>query len=129
MSDGGCYKGPGGRMLHGSGREVASRLSDEGLLIGRRKKARRISAAIASLGATLEDAKQLSSDEWLMADQLSHRLACKTCHGTGIIFRPHLGKETPCLACDKTKRAPSPETRALVLEYLAQWPKDEDCPQ
>lgn len=84
--------------------------ADEGLLIGRRIKAKRIAAAIAHLGGGVAEAKRLSDAEWIMADLVSKRKGAEH-----IVIRPDA-------------KVPSPETRALVLEYLAQWPRDEDAP-
>lgn len=89
-------------------------MSDPGLDIGRRVKARRIAAAIRSLGGTAEDAARLTESEWLMADQLSRQQT-----GMG---NPRRGA---------AQKPPSEETRALVIAYLSQYddPRDEDVPQ
>jgi hypothetical protein len=78
-------------------------VTDEGLQIGRRVKAKRIAEAIRSLGGTVAEAKLLSDDEWLGADQLSRKRT-----GMG---NPKRGQPD---------KPPSLETRALVIEYLAQ---------
>ena len=114
-------------------------MSDSGLDIGRRVKAKRIAAAIRSLGGGPAEAKALSDAEWLLADALSLARPCPACRGKGLIFRPHLGKETECLACHGSGKAPgrapakppSEVTRALVIEYLSRpedAPRDEDVP-
>lgn len=80
--------------------------ADEGLQIGRRIKARRIAAQISGLmpeGVSVESVEKITDQEWMDLDYLSR------------------GGRLP-------KRAVSPETRALVMEYLAQWPRYEDSP-
>ncbi len=95
-------------------------MSDTGLQIGRRIKARRIAEAIRALGGGEHEARQFSDHEWLLADQVSRQR-------TG---RGHPRRGQP-------DHPPSPETRALVLEYLSQpeaptvdpgEPRDEDVP-
>jgi len=79
--------------------------ADEGLQIGRRVKARRIAVQISQLAGGVANVPHITDAEWMDLDYLSR------------------GKKLP-------KRPVSPETRALVLEYLARedWPKDEDAP-
>lgn len=82
-------------------------MKDEGLEIGRRKKAKRLADMIRSLDGTVEDAKRLTEDEWRDLDKITR-------------------KHTP-----RDLKPPSAETRALVLEYLARpddAPKDADVP-
>ena len=76
---------------------------DEGLQIGRRIKARRLAEAVVKLGGGQSDVARLSDAEWTLLDFLSR--------GKRLPYRPV-----------------SPETRAMVVEILAQWPKDEDAP-
>jgi len=81
-------------------------VSDTGLDIGRAVKAKRIAAAIRSLGGGANEARQLSDAEWLLADKLSR------------------GGKAPA-------KSPSPETRALVIEILSRPddnPRDCDVP-
>ena len=77
--------------------------ADEGLQIGRRKKARRLAEQVVSLGGGQSDVARLSDAEWTDLDWLSR------------------DRKDP-------KRPVSPETRALVVEILARWPKDEEAP-
>ena len=82
-------------------------MSEDGLQIGRRIKAKRIAAAIRNLGGSASDARAMSPQEWRMADAVSRGLTCEV------------------------TKTPSPETRALVIEYLSQpddSPRDEDVP-
>lgn len=82
-----------------------------GLDIGRRVKAKRIAAAIRSLGGTAADARKLSDAEWILADKLSRR---QTGRGYGVADKP-----------------PSEVTRALVIEYLSRpddAPRDSEVP-
>lgn len=111
-------------------------MTDTGLQIGRKIKARRIAAAIRSLDGTAADAAKMTDAEWTMADALSRAKECPRCHGSRTYFGQWC---TTCAASGKVApqpdHAPSPETRALVLEYLSQpeapavdhgEPRDED---
>ena len=77
--------------------------TDDGLQIGRRIKARRLAETVVKLGGVQSDVARLSDAEWSDLDFVSR------------------GLKLP-------KRPVSPETRALVAEILAQWPRDEDAP-
>jgi hypothetical protein len=79
--------------------------ADEGLQIGRRKKAKRIAAALRNLGATADHARQLSDGEWVMAADLAIADPKRRMH-----------------------KQPSAETRSLVIAELESDPKDEDVP-
>jgi len=94
--------------------------ADTGLDIGRRAKAKRIAAAIRSLGGTADDARRLTEADWLNADKLSVQQT-----GRGGPKRGQAWK------------APSEVTRALVIEILDQpetpaydpgEPRDQDVP-
>jgi len=89
--------------------------AESGLDIGRRVKAKRIAAAIRSLGGTADDARRLTEADWLNADRLS---VLQTGHGG-----PKRGQPW---------KPPSDVIRALVIEYLeraeADQPRDEDAP-
>jgi hypothetical protein len=88
--------------------------AESGLDIGRRVKAKRIAAALRSLGGTADDARKLNEVDWIHADMLSVQ---QTGHGG-----PKRGKQW---------QAPSAVTRALVIEYLSRpddQPRDEDIP-
>jgi len=116
-------------------------MSDTGLNIGRRVKARRIAEAIRSLGGTATDARRLTDAEWCLADSLSRAKDCGTCKGDGKL--PAVSA-VPCPHCGGNKKiavpvakAPSDVTRALVIDYLSRpeppWidagePRDEDAP-
>jgi len=88
--------------------------SDTGLDIGRRVKAKRIAAAIRSLGGGAHEARQLSDAEWLLADKLSRQQT-----GMGVV------------RAGKADKPPSDVTRALVIEILSRpddSPRDCDVP-
>jgi hypothetical protein len=76
--------------------------TDTGLDIGRHVKARRIAAAIRSLGGGAVEARLFSDAEWLLADKLSRKQT-----GRGYVLQVD-GKDKP----------PSDVTRALVIKYL-----------
>ena len=82
-------------------------MTDEGLKIGRRIKAKRIAAAIREFGGTVDDARRLTEAEWLMADKIS-RWKNRT---VPVVIGPN-------------DRPPSMETRALVIAELASDPRD-----
>lgn len=93
-------------------------MTDTGLDIGRRVKAKRIAAAIRSLDGTADDARKLTEAEWIMADKLSVQQT-----GRG---GPKRGEEW---------KVPSDVTRAYVIEILDRPatpdpgdPRDEDVP-
>lgn len=93
-------------------------MTGTGLDIGRRVKAKRIAAALASLGADSDIARKLSPAEWIMADKLSVQQT-----GRG---GPKRGEEW---------KVPSEVTRAYVIEILDRPaaphpgdPRDEDIP-
>lgn len=79
-------------------------MMDNGLQIGRRKKAKRLAEQVIKLGGAQSDVARLSDAEWSDLDFVSRDLKYP-------------------------KRPVSPETRALVAEILAQWPTDADVPQ
>ena len=88
--------------------------ADDGLRIGRRVKARRIAAAIRRMNGSAADARWLTDSEWMLADLLSRR---KDPSQPVVILATH--------------RPPSPDTRALVIEYLSRpddTPRDKDDP-
>jgi hypothetical protein len=110
----------------------SSASKEAGLDIGRRVKARRIAAAIRSLGGGAHEARQFSNAEWTMADTLSRTKPCARCHGTGVTFGQWC---RPCKGSGKIapmpERPPSEVTRALVIEYLSRpddAPRDCDVP-
>lgn len=76
---------------------------ENGLAIGRRKKAQRLAEQVVKLGGGQSDVSRLTDAEWADLDFVSRDLK-------------------------HPKRPVSLETRALVAEILAQWPRDEDAP-
>lgn len=109
---------------------VANKMAaDEGLQIGRRRKAKRIAEAIRSLSGTVADARKLSDDEWLEADMVSRMKNCPICEGLcGMICGTCNGKGR--VLGSIPDKPPSQATRALVIEELSrpEAPEFEQCP-
>jgi hypothetical protein len=79
--------------------------ADEGLQIGRRKKAKRIADALRSIGVRATGVRKFGDGEWTNICAIAFR------------YPPA-----------KSFKLPSAETRALVIAELESDPKDEDVP-